>query len=378
MEPSTRSWGIISTDDHVVEPPHLWIERLSKNRWGDRIPHIVRDAGGADCWLIDGRKVPLLGSGSAAALMAERTHEPRTWDEVPPAAYQPAERLKAMDADGIERSVLYPSVAGVAGEMFAAIEDAELERDCVRAYNDWLLEEWGSPRFIPQCVVPLSSPAATVAEIKRAVAAGHRGVIFPPVTDQLRNLPHVNEPAWEELWTTCAELEVPICFHAGSLPILELAPYQGYSPVIKTALHEIARPAASIGFLSNLVMSHILERHRDLTVVFAESALGWANFVIETIEHNVRQFGAGEVSFAVPPRELLSSQCRFIGWYDDENLRAIVKRFGAECVLWAWNFPDASSDWPRARSLNEERFEHLEAGDRRKIMWENAAKLYRL
>ena len=377
MEPAK---GIISTDDHVVEPPHLWTERLSKNRWDDRIPHIVRDASGADCWLIDGRKVPLLGSGSAAALMAERTREPRTWDEVPPAAYQPAERLKAMDADGIERSVLYPSVAGVAGEMFAAIQDAELERDCVRAYNDWLLDEWAksSPRFIPQCVVPLSSPAATVAEIKRAVAAGHRGVIFPPVTDQLRNLPHVNDAAWEELWATCEELKVPICFHAGSLPILELPPYQGYSSVIKTALHEIARPAGSIGFLSNLVMSHILERHRELTVVFAESALGWPNFVIETIEHNVRQFGAGEVRFTAPPRELLRSQCRFIGWYDDKNLHAIVKRFGAECVLWAWNFPDASSDWPQARQLNAERFKQLEANDRRKIMWENAARLYRL
>src|SRR5260370_37122223 len=99
-------------------------------------------------------------------------------------------------------------------------------------------------------------------------------------------------------------------------------------------------------------MSNIRERHRDLTVVFAESALGWANFVIETIEHNVRQFGAGEVSFAVPPRELLSSQCRFIGWYDDENLRAIVKRIGAECVLRSWDFPVGSSDEPRVRSLN--------------------------
>src|SRR5260370_7283273 len=126
MEPSTRSWGIISTEEHVIEPTNLWIERLSKNRWGDRIPHIVRDAGGADCWLIDGRKVPLLGSGSAAALMAERTHEPRTWDEVPPAAYQPAERLKAMDADGIERSVLYPSWAGCAGQLLPPSDPSDL------------------------------------------------------------------------------------------------------------------------------------------------------------------------------------------------------------------------------------------------------------
>jgi len=375
MEPPAR---LISADDHVIEHPRVWTDRLSGQRWGTRIPHIERDAAGSDYWLIDGHKMPLLGSGSAAALMVDRA-EPRKWEELPLAAYQPAERLKLMDASGVERSVLYPSVAGVGGETFAAIEDPELERDCVRAYNDWLIEEWAADsRFVPQCIVPLSSVAAAVSEIRRAVALGHRGVIFPPAVDQLRNAPHINEPSWDELWSVCEELQVPICFHAGSLPMLELTPYSQYSSEIKAALHDISRPACSIGFLSNLLMSHILERHPRLFVIFGESSLGWVDFVIETVEHNVRQFGAGKVKFAVPPRELLKSQCRFISWYDDANRRTLCDQFGADCVLWAWNFPNATSEYPDASKLNEARFHNLGIETRSKIIRENAARLYRL
>jgi uncharacterized protein len=369
----------ISADDHVIEPPRLWTDRLSRRRWGDRIPHLERDRSGADYWLIDGRMMPLLGSGSAAALMSDR-REPRQWEELPAAAHQPAARLKLMEANGVERSILYPSVAGVGGETFAVIEEPELERDCVRAYNDWLLEEWApsGSRFIPQCIVPTSSVDAAVAEIRRAAAAGHRGVIFPPAIDQLRNAPHINEPSWDPLWSACEELEVPLCFHAGSLPMLELTPYEQYPAEIKAALHDISRPAGAIGFLSNLLMSHILERHPRLTVIFGESSLGWMNFVIETVEHNVRQFGAGKVKFEVEPRELLKSQCRFISWYDDANLRAVCNQFGADCVLWAWNFPNATSECPGAPILNEARFANLGTEARAKIIRENATTIYRL
>jgi predicted TIM-barrel fold metal-dependent hydrolase len=369
--------GLVSADDHVIEHPQVWTERLSHHRWGDRIPHVARDADGFDYWLVDGRRLPLMGSGSAAALMRDRT-EPRKLEEVPPAAYQPAERLKVMDRNRVERSVLYPSVAGVGGESFAMIDDPELERACVRAYNDWLIQEWAAAdtRFVPQCIVPISSVRAAVDEISRAITLGHRGVIFPPTVDQLRRMPHINEPSWDPLWSACEELQVPICFHAGSLPMLELAPYEQYSSAIKAALHDIARPVCSIGVLSNLLMSHILERHPKLTVIFGESSLGWVNFVIETVEHNVRQFGAGKVKFELPPREQLKSQCRFISWYEDPNLPAVCNQFGPDCVLWAWNFPDAKSQYPDPPLLDE--FRNLDPEARSKVAGINAARLYRL
>ena len=45
--------GLVSADDHVVEHPQVWTDRLSRRRWGDRIPHVERDADGYDYWLID-------------------------------------------------------------------------------------------------------------------------------------------------------------------------------------------------------------------------------------------------------------------------------------------------------------------------------------
>src|SRR6266581_2681194 len=170
--------ALISVDDHVQEPPDLWTRRLSKQRWGDRIPHVEPSTDGTDRWLIDG-EVAHGGIAQAGAFMSNRNHKPPRWEDVPPAAYVPAERLQVMDAAGIDYSVLYPTVAGIAGQAFGRLNDLELELACVQAYNDWLIEEWAatSPRFVPQCIVPIGAPEATVKEIRRAVAMGHRGVV---------------------------------------------------------------------------------------------------------------------------------------------------------------------------------------------------------
>ena len=126
-------FGFISADDHVQEHPEVWTRRMSKSQWGDRVPHIQRQADGTDRWIVDGKPVDLTGVALGAAAMPDRAREPQRWDEVPAVAYKPAERLKAMDVDGVDCSVLYPAVAGRAGETFGQIEDAALELACVQA-----------------------------------------------------------------------------------------------------------------------------------------------------------------------------------------------------------------------------------------------------
>ena len=135
-----QSQRFISVDDHVQEHPELWTERLSKTKWGDRIPHVEQKADGTECWVVDGRELPLQGVAEVGAVMADRSAVPRRWEEVPKVVYDPKERLRAMDADGVDFSVLYPTVAGVAGETFGRIEDPELELACVQAYNNWLIK----------------------------------------------------------------------------------------------------------------------------------------------------------------------------------------------------------------------------------------------
>src|SRR3954451_19713706 len=110
-----RRFGLISVDDHVQEHPRVWLDRLSLSKWGDRIPQID-DRGGPERWLIDGVPARLDGVGIDGVLSADHSEELCCWEDVPSAAYRPADRLRAMDSDGVDYSVLYPTVAGVGGE----------------------------------------------------------------------------------------------------------------------------------------------------------------------------------------------------------------------------------------------------------------------
>ena len=203
----------ISVDDHVQEHPEVWTQRLSRSKWGDRIPHLAKNSDGVERWVVDGREIPLAGVADCGAAMPDRTVNPQCWADVPTSIYDPKERLKVMDGAGIDYAVLYPTVAGSGGQNFGRIEDAELELACVQAYNDWLLEEWASvsDRFVPQCLTPLFPIDAAVMEIRRAVKNGHRGVIYPSVPMELRDVPHINDsdlrPAMGDLpGAGCADL----------------------------------------------------------------------------------------------------------------------------------------------------------------------------
>jgi uncharacterized protein len=366
----------ISVDDHVQEHPNVWRDRLSKPRWGDRTPHLKRAMDGADYWYVDGVRLSLSGAAPLTTMTCEAPADPQQWEDVPGAAYVPDERLKAMNLDGVAYSVLYPTVAGLAGETFGRSKDLEFELACVRAYNDWLIEEWAmvSERFIPLCIVPIYPPEATVAEIERAVAKGHKGVIYPAIPMHLREVPHINEPEYDRIWKCCEALEVPVCFHAGSSPHVQLSAYDGMSPRLRAALEAVTRPASAVFDVSNILLSRILLRHPRLKAVFAESSVGWGAFLLEYADHQFEQDRC--TGYALKPSEMFKRQCFFTAWYD--RLQSAVRHIGADNILWATNFPLAGSAWPNSLDSIHRCFDGVPAADRLKILWDSAARLYRI
>ena len=371
-------YGFISVDDHAQEHPEVWTQRLSKAQWSDRIPHIERQADGSEHWVVDGQKLPLPGVALAGAAMADRAHEPQRWEEVPRVAYVPAERLTAMDVDGVDYSVLYPTVAGLAGETFGRLTDPELELACVQAYNDWLIEEWASAsaRFIPQCIVPLFPVEATVNEIKRAVAKGHKGVIYPSVPMMLRDVPHINEPVYDPIWATCQDLEVPVCFHAGATRAIQFPPYAGFSPQLSAAMEAITRPVSSVLVVANFLYSRILFRFPKLKVVFAETSLAWGAYEMELADHQFERQRLHTEGYDMKPSELFRRQCYLTGWFDKTGLQT-RHYIGLDNLLWSTSFPLATSTWPTSRDVIGRCFEGVSDGERRQVLVDNAAKLYR-
>jgi predicted TIM-barrel fold metal-dependent hydrolase len=375
----TTKRTFISADEHVQEHPEVWLQRLSRTKFGDRIPHIEKTLAGAERWIVDGREVNLGGVADCGAVMEERTRNPQRWSDVPASVYDPKARLKAMDAAGIDYAVLYPGVAGIGGETFGRIEDPELELACVRAYNDWLLEEWAgaSDRLIPQCIAPLFPIDAAVQEIRRAVALGHRGVIYPSVPMELRNVPHINDAAYDPLWATCQELQVPICFHAGASSAIQIPAYEGYSPALASAFQAITRPASSVAVLVNLLISRILMRFPELKVVLAESGLGWGAYLLEYTDYQATGDQLPQNGYGLMPSQMFKRNCYLVGWYDRASLR-VRDYIGTENILWSTQFPLATSTWPASKASLERSFAGLPDIDRNKILWENAAKLYRV
>jgi len=373
-------YGLISVDDHVQEPLDLWTERLSQAKWGDRIPHAATRDNGTQYWMVDGQPLSLPGVAIAGAAMPDRALEPQTWDEVPRLAYDPKARLQAMDADGVDYSVLYPTVAGLAGETFGRITDPELELACVQAYNDWLIDTWASAsdRFVPQCITPLHPGEAAAQEIRRAVAKGHKGVIFPAVPEHVRAAsPHINEPDYEPIWQACQELEVPVCFHSGASRGIQFPAYAGFSAGIAAAMEAITRPVSSVLVLANFLFSRILERFPRLKVVFAETSLAWGAYELELADHQFERQRLHTEGYDLLPSALFKRQCHLVGWFDSTGMKT-RHHIGLGNLLWSTNFPQSTSTWPESRRAIGRCFEGVPENERRQVLVDNAARLYKI
>jgi predicted TIM-barrel fold metal-dependent hydrolase len=354
---------------------------MSGAKWGDRIPHLATQADGSERWVIEGQVRSATSLAATGALAKDRNTEPQSWSEVPQAVYDPQARLAAMDADRIDCSVLYPAAAGVSGEALGAIKDLDLQIECVRVYNDWIIDVWAaaSPRFVPQAILPVGSIDAAVAEAKRAVGRGHKGVILPAQPSQInRDLPHLYKPDWDPLWAAIQDLEVPVCFHAGSAPSVMFDISPTYDPVTARAFDNVRQSAGSAALLNGMVLSGILYRFTKIQAVFPGSAIDYVPFALEALDHQwERQLLAKNEGLKERPSEIFHRQCYVTTWKEKVGLRN-RNYIGPDRILWESEFPRSTSTYPESAALIENTFKDIPKEEREQILWRNAARLYKL
>src|SRR5688500_16750234 len=155
-EPRVVHHPLTSVDDHLMDPPGTFAGRLPA-KFSERAPRIIEDEHGMEWWDFDGERVMNSGANAMSSwAAADRTAGPVRFDEVRPAMHDVHERVKDMDANGVAASLCFPSmVFGFCGQRFAKFADPELGLAAMRAYNDWILEDWVGAhpdRFIPQQV----------------------------------------------------------------------------------------------------------------------------------------------------------------------------------------------------------------------------------
>ena len=178
---------VIDADGHVLEPPDVW-ERYLEPAYRARAIRVRRGGDGRDFLEIDGRPARLTtpemlgglgGMGKSLEELAAACLAGRYAESAPPAATDPAARLRLLDHDGIARALLYPSL-GLQWE--AEAPDPGYALAHTRAYNRWIEEfcAGSGGRLVPIAHLSLGDPEDAARELRRAVRAGARAASSSP------------------------------------------------------------------------------------------------------------------------------------------------------------------------------------------------------
>jgi predicted TIM-barrel fold metal-dependent hydrolase len=380
-------YGLISCDSHAQLDRDAWTNRMSEAKWADRIPQVaeIREEGfehPVERWMVNGKVQGDSVCNCPAAMEGgvERGYYPQRWEEVPRKVYDPLERLKALDEDGVDGEVLYPNNPV---QSFAFLQaDAEFELACIQAYND-AIAEWRqvSDRYVPLALIPYLSDIKTiVSEVERTVKKGHRGVIMlaePGISKD--GLKRFNDPFWEPLWSACQDLGVPIHWHgsAGLATHLALPRWKGFSRNQSHTVSTSRLCATPAQLIPNLILSGVLDRYPHLNWVCAETGLGWVHYVLEACDHEWERRHLWTEGILTRPSELFRRQIYVDFWYEKAGieLRHLV---GVDKIMWESDYPHIASTYPKSWKFVEWTMDGVGEEERKKLLYDNAVRLYGL
>ncbi|ORW68187.1 amidohydrolase [Mycobacterium saskatchewanense] len=365
---------ILSVDDHLIEPPRVFVDRVP-GKYFDQVPRIIEDENNHHVWTFEGRRYPQIGLNAVAGKDAtEYGTEPVRYEDMIPGCYDPIERAKDMDLDGVQAAMCYPSFPGFAGRVFLQADDHDLAYLCVQAWNDFSVGEWSGSapgRFIPLAMVPLWDTELCVKEIERVAAMGARAITFPENPSPL-GLPSFHTRHWDPVFAALQDAGLPLCLHFGSSS--HVPGFASDAPLaVSIALYSTNLMATT----TDLLFSGALQRHPRLKIVLAEGGIGWIPYVVERCDYVWdRHRWYQDIDKQTRPSDLFREH--FYGCFIDDNFGIRVRHdIGIDNLTFEVDYPHSDSQWPNTRRYATEAFAKVPDDEVHRIVELNTRKLFR-
>ena len=388
---------IVSVDDHVVEPPHVW-ERWLPAKHRDKAPRVerrgigtMRHVGGgtyeqtfdpdgpqADCWVYE--DLVYIHKRHVAAVGFDRdemTMTPMTYDEMRPGCYDPKARVDDMELNWVEASLSFPSFPRFCGQTFLDAKDRELAEACVYAYNDWMVDEWcadSGGRLIPLPIIPLWDAELAAAEVRRNASRGARAVCFSEIPAVL-GLPSIHSGDWDPFFAACAQTGTVVCMHIGSSS--KMPATSADAPVAVAATLSFGNAMSS---LTDFLFSGVLVRFPDLKLAYSEGQIGWIPYILERaddvwLEH--RAWGGVRDIVPEPPSTYYYRQV-FGCFFRDRHGIESLKTVGVDNTTFETDYPHTDSTWPHTKKVAQELMAGLPDDVVHKLVRGNAIRMLEL
>jgi predicted TIM-barrel fold metal-dependent hydrolase len=399
---------IISVDDHVVEPRHVWQTwlperhrekgpRIERARWapfnrlgGAKYSNEMDDDGiPGDYWVFEDEviyvhksfvAIPLSATPDGDVSKFDRTVMqmiPCTYDEMRPGCYDRDERVKDFELNWVDGSLPFPTFPRFCGQTFLEAKDHDLGLACVRAYNDWMIEEWCGPSGgynIPLGIIPLWDVELAVAEVRRNAARGMHAICFSEIPTRLK-LPSIHSGEWDPLFAACDEHAVTICMHVGSSSKMPVA-----SPDSPDAVGGTLAFNNAMASMADWMFSGKLIEFPNLKLAYSEGQIGWIPYALERADTVWDQHDAWMNTKArIPEPPSTYYWGRIFGCFtaDRHGLRNL-DAVGEDNICFETDYPHTDTTWPFSREYAEKMVAGLDDDVAYKVLRGNAITMLSL
>ena len=375
---------VMDSDIHVDEPHDLW-DRYLEPRFKDRAPSFAAiDGSHSNGWKFEGKVFPAffdrpeqrrLGRIRREKARARHLAMGRYKD---PAEYLPGDdphaMLKAMDREGIDLAIVFRT----RGAHLIGLDGLEpgLSAAICRAFNNWLSEFCATDRarLKPAAILPLHDPKLAVDEARRSVR--ELGAVAVVLSNHPVNGRAWYDPAYEPLWAEAESLGVPVTFHGIQMAYQEHLGRRFMDNFVMA--HAVAHPLEQMMALGSLLTGGVFERFPGLKAAFLEGSCSWVPWWLWTLDERVEKFGDDErFHLSMRPSEYFRRNCWVSVDPDEDVVRHAIPSMGDDNIVISTDWPHDDSAYPRA----VETFLGLEGVSettKRKILWDNCARLYGL
>lgn len=357
---------VISADSHVTEPPNTYVDYADPG-FRNRAPRLSEEDEGVAFDIEGMGKFRIAVAAGAGVPPEQRTERLRDMSDLHRSGWDSSFRLADQDKDGVAAEIIYPTV----GMILCNHPDIDYKVGCFTAYNRWIAEycSIAPDRLLGVGQTAMRTPEEGIADIRAIKAAGLRGIMMPGVP----GVEDYDSPIYDDFWAAAVENDIPLAFH-----ILAVGGHEFKHRGEKVNIFSMVLRGVQ-DVIGMLIFGGVFERHPKLKIVCVEGDAGWLphwghRLDRAYVEH---RHHLGSRGLTKMPSEYFFENIYFT-FQDDPIAFRCADMMNWKRLMWANDFPHSDATWPHSQAILAEQTRCVTTEQKRAILCDNAAALYKI